>query len=106
MKAQGNMTALLRWSGGCLDFSQGCLIMGVLNVTPDSFSDGGLYLDEDAAVAHGLAMVEQHSRPSSPGCSHAMSSPTVQTFQPSCDSGGISIARLVLPQADGNAQAR
>jgi dihydropteroate synthase len=28
-------------------------IMGILNVTPDSFSDGGLYLDEDAAVAHG-----------------------------------------------------
>jgi dihydropteroate synthase len=33
--------------------------MGVLNVTPDSFSDGGLYLDPDAAVAHGLAMVAE-----------------------------------------------
>ncbi|MCX6137250.1 MAG: dihydropteroate synthase [Ignavibacteriales bacterium] len=31
--------------------------MGVLNVTPDSFSDGGKYLNHDAAVAHGLAMV-------------------------------------------------
>jgi dihydropteroate synthase len=31
--------------------------MGVLNVTPDSFSDGGRWLDLDAAVAHGLAMV-------------------------------------------------
>lgn len=30
------------------------LVMGVLNVTPDSFSDGGLYLDPDAAVAHAL----------------------------------------------------
>src|SRR5262245_10568614 len=30
--------------------------MGVLNVTPDSFSDGGRYADLDAAVAHGLAM--------------------------------------------------
>jgi dihydropteroate synthase len=30
--------------------------MGVLNVTDDSFSDGGRYLDADAAVAHGLAM--------------------------------------------------
>jgi dihydropteroate synthase len=28
-------------------------LMGVVNVTPDSFSDGGLYLDSDAAVAHG-----------------------------------------------------
>jgi dihydropteroate synthase len=33
-----------------------CLIMGVVNVTPDSFSDGGLWLDADAAVAHGLAL--------------------------------------------------
>src|SRR5579862_2562933 len=31
--------------------------MGVLNVTPDSFSDGGRFLDFDAAVAHGLDMV-------------------------------------------------
>jgi len=29
------------------------LLMGVVNVTPDSFSDGGLYLDADAAVEHG-----------------------------------------------------
>ena len=33
------------------------LVMGVVNVTPDSFSDGGSYLDTDAAVAHGLALV-------------------------------------------------
>jgi dihydropteroate synthase len=32
------------------------LVMGVLNVTPDSFSDGGRWLDRDAAIAHGLAM--------------------------------------------------
>jgi dihydropteroate synthase len=31
--------------------------MGVVNVTPDSFSDGGRWLDPEAAVAHGLAMV-------------------------------------------------
>ena len=30
--------------------------MGVVNVTPDSFSDGGRYLDRDHAVAHGIAM--------------------------------------------------
>ncbi|HVY96009.1 MAG TPA: dihydropteroate synthase [Solirubrobacterales bacterium] len=34
-------------------------IMGVVNVTPDSFSDGGLYLDPEAAIAHGRALVEQ-----------------------------------------------
>jgi dihydropteroate synthase len=32
--------------------------MGVVNVTPDSFSDGGRYLEADAAVAHGLALAE------------------------------------------------
>jgi dihydropteroate synthase len=32
-------------------------VMGVVNVTPDSFSDGGRYLDPDAAVAHGLDLV-------------------------------------------------
>jgi dihydropteroate synthase len=33
--------------------------MGVVNVTPDSFSDGGLYLDADAAVEHGLRLVAE-----------------------------------------------
>ena len=33
-------------------------IMGVLNVTPDSFSDGGEHLDIDAAIAHGLKMLD------------------------------------------------
>ena len=32
------------------------VVMGILNVTPDSFSDGGEFLDVEAAVAHGLAM--------------------------------------------------
>ncbi len=32
-------------------------VMGIVNVTPDSFSDGGLYLDPQTAIAHGLAMV-------------------------------------------------
>ena len=33
-------------------------VMGIVNVTPDSFSDGGRFLDPDAAVAHGLSLVE------------------------------------------------
>ena len=32
------------------------LVMGILNVTPDSFADGGLHLETDAAIAHGLEM--------------------------------------------------
>ena len=34
------------------------LVMGILNVTPDSFSDGGLFLGPDAAVAHGVQLAK------------------------------------------------
>jgi len=34
------------------------LVMGVVNVTPDSFSDGGRWFDADTAIAHGLSLVE------------------------------------------------
>ena len=34
-------------------------LMGIVNVTPDSFSDGGLFLEVDAAVSHGLELVAQ-----------------------------------------------
>ena len=36
-----------------------CVVIGIINVTPDSFSDGGRYLDREDAVAHGLAMRAQ-----------------------------------------------
>ncbi len=35
----------------------GPLVMGVVNTTPDSFSDGGRYLEPDAAIAHGLSLL-------------------------------------------------
>jgi dihydropteroate synthase len=35
------------------------LVMGIVNVTPDSFSDGGQFLDPEAAVAHGFQLVEE-----------------------------------------------
>jgi dihydropteroate synthase len=44
--------------GGELSFER-ALIMGVVNVTPDSFSDGGRYLDPGLAVAHGLRLVDE-----------------------------------------------
>ncbi|MEV5356787.1 dihydropteroate synthase [Streptomyces sp. NPDC052693] len=36
-----------------------CAVMGVVNVTPDSFSDGGLFFDTTAAVKHGLDLVTE-----------------------------------------------
>ncbi|MCI0499911.1 MAG: dihydropteroate synthase [Planctomycetales bacterium] len=50
---------IVKWPTGTLDFSGGCVVMGILNVTPDSFSDGGQFLEADRAVAHGVEMVQQ-----------------------------------------------
>jgi len=47
---------IVEWPRGRLDFSAGCLLMGILNVTPDSFSDGGQFFETDKAVERGLKM--------------------------------------------------
>jgi len=41
-----------------MNFGERTYVMGVLNVTPDSFSDGGKFLDEEGAVSRGIKMVE------------------------------------------------
>ena len=41
------------------NFPRPALVMGIVNVTPDSFFDGGRFLDAQAAVAHSLQLVEQ-----------------------------------------------
>jgi dihydropteroate synthase len=42
-----------------VEFERRPLVMGIINVTPDSFSDGGKYLTTDAAIAHGVELVRQ-----------------------------------------------
>ncbi|MFZ4683803.1 MAG: dihydropteroate synthase [Terrimicrobiaceae bacterium] len=42
-----------------IDLTHGGLIMGILNVTPDSFSDGGSFFDREAATAHGLQLAAE-----------------------------------------------
>ncbi len=49
----------LTWRNFCLDFSKKTYIMGILNVTPDSFSEGGLYFDKSAAIKRAIQMVEE-----------------------------------------------
>jgi dihydropteroate synthase len=49
----------LALSGRKVRLGERTLVMGVVNVTPDSFSDGGRYLDPDRAIAHGLKLVRQ-----------------------------------------------
>lgn len=48
---------ILSCKGITLDFLKKTYVMGVLNVTPDSFSDGGLYFDKEAAIEHALKLV-------------------------------------------------
>jgi dihydropteroate synthase len=51
-KGSGTAATILR---GVERFS----VMGIVNVTPDSFSDGGLYLDAEAAISHGLRLADE-----------------------------------------------
>ena len=55
------MRAVFQWSLGArtLELGKRTLIMGIVNVTPDSFSDGGLFLDSGKAVEHGLKLLDE-----------------------------------------------
>ena len=51
-----------RWQlahGRCLDLGPKAVVVGILNVTPDSFSDGGLFIAADRAIAQARRMVEE-----------------------------------------------
>jgi dihydropteroate synthase len=48
----------LQWDRFSLDFSKKTHIMGILNITPDSFSDGGTHLDKFKAIDHALRMID------------------------------------------------
>ncbi|MCL0042613.1 dihydropteroate synthase [Thermodesulfovibrionales bacterium] len=49
----------IEWADFCLDFRKKSYIMGVINVTPDSFSDGGLYVEREKAIEHAYRLVEE-----------------------------------------------
>jgi dihydropteroate synthase len=55
------MRPVFNWNLGSrsLELGKRTLIMGVVNVTPDSFSDGGQFLDRDRAVAHAERLLEE-----------------------------------------------
>jgi dihydropteroate synthase len=42
-----------------LELGRRTLVMGIVNITPDSFSDGGIFLDSKAAIAHGLRLLDE-----------------------------------------------
>jgi len=90
---------VLEWPGARLDFSGGTVVMAVLNVTPDSFSDGGRFLDSDAAIEQGLkmaaagaAIIDVGPESTRPGAKPVSSAeqinralPVVETLSKSCD---------------------
>jgi dihydropteroate synthase len=55
------MRAVFQWNLGkrTLELGKRTLIMGIVNVTPDSFSDGGLYLDPGKAVEHAFQLLDE-----------------------------------------------
>jgi dihydropteroate synthase len=55
------MRAIFQWKIGSrvLELGRRTLIMGIVNVTPDSFSDGGLFVDASKAVAHAERLLDQ-----------------------------------------------
>ena len=57
METAARRMAKWRVRGGVLELGARTLVMGIVNVTPDSFSDGGLYLDSEAAVRHALKLL-------------------------------------------------
>jgi len=50
-------TTIMQWGRFRLDLSKKVCIMGILNTTPDSFSDGGKFLSFDSAVSQGMKLV-------------------------------------------------
>jgi dihydropteroate synthase len=55
------MRAVFEWNLGAraLELGKRTVIMGIVNVTPDSFFDGGLYLQPEKAIEHGLTLLDQ-----------------------------------------------
>ena len=55
------MRAVFQWNLGTrtLELGKRTLIMGIVNVTPDSFSDGGLYLDAEKAIDHAHRLLDE-----------------------------------------------
>jgi len=55
------MRSVFQWNlgGRALELGKRTLIMGIVNVTPDSFSDGGQFLERDQAVAHAERLLDE-----------------------------------------------
>ncbi len=81
-----------------MDAPGGFRLMGVVNVTPDSFSDGGLFLDPAVAVAHGLQLAQEGADILDVGG---------ESTRPGAEPvGAVEELRRVLPVVEGLAKSR
>jgi dihydropteroate synthase len=102
------MRAVFQWSLGTrmLELGKRTLIMGIVNVTPDSFYDGGLYLDSDKATGHAIQLLDEGAdiidvggESTRPGASVTVSAeeelkrvlPVITTLKKACPDAMISI---------------
>src|SRR5260370_27240920 len=102
----GNMRPIFEWNlgGRSLELGKRTLVMGIVNVTPDSFSDGGQHLAPDAAVAHALRLLDEGAdivdiggESTRPGASVGKDNPPV---------GAEKVMRRRLPVITGLKQAK
>jgi len=97
MTAWHRTTATWRLRTRSLELGRRTLVMGVVNITPDSFSDGGRFLDPQTAVAHGLRMLDEGADLIDLGA---------ESTRPGSQAGGVEgFARAPLVSA-GEEQAR
>ena len=84
------MRAVFQWSLAkrSLELGKRTLIMGIVNVTPDSFSDGGLYLDSEKAVSRAIQMLDEGAdiidvggESTRPGAKVQVASPQVEAHE-------------------------
>ena len=59
MNQKGRKVNILEWLGHRFNLDSKTFIMGILNITPDSFFDGGIHFNENDAVKHGLKMATE-----------------------------------------------
>jgi dihydropteroate synthase len=90
------MRAIFQWKIGTrtLELGRRTLIMGIVNVTPDSFSDGGLFVDATKAVAHAERLLDEGASIIDVGGESTRPGVTVST-----DSGTSSSAPVLSPPA-------
>src|SRR5271169_5094305 len=111
------MRAIFQWNigGRFLELGRRTLIMGIVNVTPDSFSDGGLFVDASKAVAHaerlldeGASIIDVGGESTRPGAPVANSSDARagDTTAPSDSTAGSSSAPMAAPLSEEEERQR